>query len=116
MNKRRRNLVICVDNEGYLASLELRKIYVKLADASAKKHGYLRIIDESGEDYLYPSSMFVPAVLPDEVRRAVLKIASDADIGSDAAVRNLESLRSRPRKETPLRVAGPRSPASGMKK
>src|SRR5258707_601510 len=47
-------LVVCLDNEGYAASLERRKIYIALADAEAEKSRLLRIIDESGEDYLYP--------------------------------------------------------------
>jgi hypothetical protein len=113
MSKPRRNLVICVDNDGYLASLELRKIYISLADTSAKKHGYIRVIDESGEDYLYPLPMFVPAVLPDDVRRAVLKIASDPDPGS--AIRPLVPLRGRPKKAIPSHAAGQRAPA-GMRR
>ena len=50
--------VICVDNDGYPASLTRGKLYVKLADPSAAKHGLSRIIDESGEDYLYPETLF----------------------------------------------------------
>ncbi|MGA7808297.1 hypothetical protein [Bradyrhizobium sp.] len=67
-----KQLVVCVDNEGYPASLEKRKIYVALRDAAAEKHGLLRIIDESGEDYLYPKSFFRTIALPQAVRRAVL--------------------------------------------
>lgn len=52
-----RQLVVCVDNEGYAASLEKRKIYVALRDVAADKHGMLRIVDESGEDYLYPKAL-----------------------------------------------------------
>lgn len=55
---------ICVNNEGYLASLELRKIYQVLPDVKAAKHQLIRVIDESGEDYLYPASFFVPIKLP----------------------------------------------------
>jgi hypothetical protein len=55
-----KQLVVCVDNEGYPASLEKRKIYVALRDANAEKHGLLRIVDESGEDYLYPKASFSP--------------------------------------------------------
>lgn len=71
----KRQLVICVDNSGYEASLERRKIYEAIADSGAAKRGLLRIIDESGEDYLYPESMFVAASLPAAVRRAVLHAA-----------------------------------------
>jgi hypothetical protein len=51
-------LVVCIDNEGYVASLEKRKVYVALRDATAEKHDLLRVIDESGEDYLYPKNFF----------------------------------------------------------
>src|SRR6185437_2274505 len=53
-----KQLVVCVDNEDYPASLEKRKIYVALSDTAAEKKGLLRIIDESGEDYLYPKTFF----------------------------------------------------------
>ena len=55
-----KRLFICLDNAGYEVSLERLKIYVALPDAKAERTGYLRIIDESGEDYLYPSQRFVP--------------------------------------------------------
>jgi hypothetical protein len=67
-----KQLVVCVDNDGYSASLEKRKIYVALRDAAADKHGMLRVVDESGEDYLYPKALFRSIALPDAVRRAVL--------------------------------------------
>lgn len=53
-----KRLVVCVNNEGYLASLEKRKIYLTLRDPTAEKHGLIRIIDESGADYLYPKALF----------------------------------------------------------
>jgi hypothetical protein len=53
-----KQLVVCVNNEGYPASLERRKIYVTLRDAPAGKHRLLRIVDVSGEDYLYPKAFF----------------------------------------------------------
>jgi hypothetical protein len=67
-----KQLVVCIDNEGYAASLEKRKIYIALRDAAAEKHGLLRIVDESGEDYLYPKKSFRPIALPLAVKRAVL--------------------------------------------
>ena len=67
-----RQLVVCVENEGYAVSLEKRKIYVALRDMAADKHDMLRIVDESGEDYLYPKSFFRSIALPQAVRRAVL--------------------------------------------
>jgi hypothetical protein len=70
-----RQLVVCVKNEGYAASLEKRKLYVTLRDTAAEKHGLLRIIDESGEDYLYPKLFFRPIALPQSVRKAILAAA-----------------------------------------
>jgi hypothetical protein len=67
-----RQLVVCIDNKGYAASLEKRKINVALRDAAAEKHGLLRIVDESGEDYLYPKKSFRPIALPQAVKKAVL--------------------------------------------
>jgi hypothetical protein len=56
--------VVCVHNDGYRASLERRKIYVTLVDHEAERLGMVRVVDESGEDYLYPSACFVPVELP----------------------------------------------------
>jgi hypothetical protein len=63
--------VICIGNKGYAASLELRKIYQVLPDKLGLKHHQIRIIDESGEDYLYPEQCFVAVKLPQAVERAV---------------------------------------------
>ena len=57
-------LVVCLKNKGYEVSLEPRKIYQALPDSDAAKHRQLRVIDESGEDYLYPASLFTPIELP----------------------------------------------------
>ena len=65
-------LAICVRNTGYEASLERRKIYSVLADPEAKKHKMVRVIDESGEDYLYPEGYFLSVALPPAVRQALL--------------------------------------------
>lgn len=70
-----KQLVVCIDNEGYPASLEKRKIYVALPDRAAEKHGLLRIIDESGDDYLYPKTLFRTIALPQAVKKAVLAAA-----------------------------------------
>ena len=67
-----KQLVVCIKNEGYPASLEKRKIYVALRDAGAEKHGLLRVVDESGEGYLYPKALFRAIALPPAVRKAVL--------------------------------------------
>lgn len=68
----RAKLVVCVENDGYAVSLEKRKIDVALRDAAAEKHNMLRIIDEFGEDYLYPKAFFRSIALLQSVRRAVL--------------------------------------------
>lgn len=70
-----RHLVVCVDNKGYPASLEKRKIYLVLRDPAAQKHDLLRIIDKSGEDYLYPKTFFRSIALPQAVKKAVLAAA-----------------------------------------
>jgi hypothetical protein len=75
MNKRMNEFVVCVRNEGYEASLELRKIYRAIPDASAERHQLLKVIDESGEDYLYPQDFFLPIELPKAVEKAVLAVA-----------------------------------------
>ncbi len=75
MARASRRLVICLDNSGYEVSLERRKIYVALPDAEAARHGRIRVIDESGDDYLYPEERFVEAELPLATRRAVMQAA-----------------------------------------
>ena len=67
MTETKDRLFICLDNTGYEVSLERRKIYIALPDDGAEKHGQLRIIDESGEDYV--------ADLPQAVHRRVLESA-----------------------------------------
>lgn len=70
-----KRLVVCLENEGYPASLERRKIYIALSDADADRHGLIRIVDESGEDYLYPRMCFRTITLPAALRKAVLAAA-----------------------------------------
>jgi hypothetical protein len=67
-------LVICIKNEGYSASLETRKIYVALRDSAAEKQGQLRIIDESGGDYLFLREFLCMIELPQSVKRAMLSV------------------------------------------
>ena len=59
--------VVCVDNQGYEVSLEMRKLYEIVVDFDAEKHGQIRVIDESGEDYLYPAAAFDRISLPDNI-------------------------------------------------
>jgi hypothetical protein len=70
-----KELVVCVKNEGYAVSLELRKLYVVLPDPQAAKHKQIRVVDESGDDYLYPQEFFVAVELPQALRRRVLQAA-----------------------------------------
>lgn len=62
--------VVCVRNEDYTASLELRKIYAVIPDADAQTHGMVRLVDESGEDYLYPRDFFMPIEIPERMSEA----------------------------------------------
>ncbi len=64
--------VVCIDNAGYPASLELHKICRVVPDADAAADGDIRIIDESGEDYLYPVSRFSPIKVPAAVQKSLL--------------------------------------------
>jgi hypothetical protein len=75
MARSSKQLVICLDNSGYEVSLERRKIYVAIPDARAEKSQQIRVIDESGEDYLYPREYFVAIALPQPIRKAVLEAA-----------------------------------------
>lgn len=70
-----KQFVVRVDNDGYPASLEKRKIYVAFRDAEAEKLSLLRIIDKSGDDYLYPKAFFRSIALPQAVRKAALAAA-----------------------------------------
>lgn len=66
---------ICTENKGYEASLELRKLYRVIPDARAKALDQIRVIDESGEDYLFPAGYFAPVDLPASVAERVEQTA-----------------------------------------
>lgn len=68
--------LLCGKNDGYPASLEVHKVYQALPDAEAAKHRMVRVIDESGEDYLFSASFFVAVELPVAVKRAFAKRSS----------------------------------------
>jgi hypothetical protein len=70
-----RPLVVCVGNDEYPASLEVRKIYEVVPDTTAALHQLVRIVDETGEDYLYPAAYFVPIDLPSPVRDLLKLVA-----------------------------------------
>ena len=63
--------VLCVRNDGYPASLLVRRLYARVPDRNATARGLFRVVDESGEDYLYPGKFFVPIALPRPVTRAI---------------------------------------------
>ncbi len=65
-----RRFVLCVDNAGYKVSLVIRRVYRALPDAEAEKRDLVRVVDESGEDYLFPAKLFVAIDLPDKATRA----------------------------------------------
>lgn len=66
---------ICIQNDEYPASLERRKIYQVLPDEDAARHQLVRVIDESGKDYLYPASYFLHIDLPASIKDALLQAA-----------------------------------------
>lgn len=66
---------VCVKNRGYPAALELRKLYQVVADNAAAKLHQIRVIDESGEDYLYPAEYFIPVQLPQSAEKALRRAA-----------------------------------------
>ncbi len=62
--------VLCIKNRGYAASLQVRSVYQAMSDPEAESHGMLRIVDESGEDYLFPAGLFVPIEIPEAAAHA----------------------------------------------
>ncbi len=75
MTDQARHFGVCVRNDGYEESLEPRKIYEILEDAEAQTHDMIRVIDEEGEDYLYPQDWFLPIELPDNIEEAVVELS-----------------------------------------
>ena len=64
-----KHFAICIHHGEYAGALELRKVYEVLDDAAAQRRNYMRVIDESGEDYLYPQAWFVPVAVPESVEQ-----------------------------------------------
>jgi hypothetical protein len=73
---RAKHFAICVRNDGYEGTLELRKLYEIIEDLSAAKRNHVRVVDESGEDYLYPQSWFVAVQLPESVEEQLVQLTS----------------------------------------
>lgn len=73
--RRKKTFAVCIDNRDYPASLELHKIYRVISDADAEADGDIRVVDESGEDYLYPAERFVELELPHKAARTFIQSA-----------------------------------------
>ena len=84
--RRRRRFLLCVRNKG-CDDLELRKLYEHLPDKPAAEEGYVRVVDESGEDYLYPQDCFVAVELPRTAQRALRSAASNPRLQRTALAR-----------------------------
>jgi hypothetical protein len=70
-----KQFAICIHNGEYAGTLELRKVYEVLDDPSAAKRNYMRVIDESGEDYVYPRSWFVTVTVPEDIEQLLHELA-----------------------------------------
>jgi len=75
-----KHFAICIHNGEYAGTLELRKVYEVLEDAAAETRNYTRVIDESGEDYLYPTSWFVSVAVPEGVEERLHELVVPADV------------------------------------
>ncbi len=71
-----KHFAICVRNDGYAGALELRKLYAVVEDPSAEKRSYIRVVDESGEDYVYPKEWFVAVELPRALEEQLLHLTA----------------------------------------
>jgi hypothetical protein len=71
MRTRTSGFVVCLKNSEYAASLEVRKLYPFVDDQQAEANDLIRVVDESGEDYLYPARLFRKLALPADIRRAL---------------------------------------------
>ena len=70
-----RNFAVCIRNTGFQASLEVRKLYPVLEDRDAEANDLIRVVDESGEDYLFPARLFQRLALPSELQRALRRVS-----------------------------------------
>jgi hypothetical protein len=73
MKNTNRHFAVCINNQGYEAALEMGKLYQIIPDPDAAAHGYIRVIDESGEDYAYTITRFYPVELPLDLERTLLE-------------------------------------------
>jgi len=72
----RLQFAVCINNEGYKASLEAGKLYRVIPDEEAATHGYIRVVDESGEDYGYSAKRFFPVEIPQTLKKALTSASS----------------------------------------
>jgi hypothetical protein len=86
--------VICIDNSDYPASLELHKVYQLLPDERAAKDDFVRVIDESGEDYLYSADRFVAVELPQQVELSVVRHLKESTLLANKTTRSAARTRS----------------------
>jgi len=70
-----KQFAICIQNGNYAGTLELRKVYEVIPDSAAAERNFVRVIDESGEDYLYPRAWFVPVAVPEDVEQLLHELA-----------------------------------------
>jgi hypothetical protein len=70
------HFMVCIRNDGYEGELELRKLYEVIADPSAERHAQVRVVDESGEDYLYPAAWFLPVEVSPTAEEQLLNLAT----------------------------------------
>ena len=75
-SKKEKYFAVCINNKKYEASLEVGKLYRVIPDEEAESHGYLRVVDESGEDYGYSAERFYRLEVPAPLERALLRAAS----------------------------------------
>ena len=73
MASKSEGFAVCLRNDGFPVSLEVRKLYSVLRDLDAQSHGLIRVVDESGDDYLYPAKLFRKLALPGDIERALRK-------------------------------------------
>ncbi len=89
------DLLICINNSDYPASLVREKVYQSLSDSKVEAEGFVRVIDESGEDYLYPASLFARATPPDETRspnKTTIKAMNEIESGHGESFSSDEEL------------------------
>jgi hypothetical protein len=98
MSGTEKQFVICIDNSGYPASLDLHKIYVVLPDERAAEDDFLRVVDESGEDYLYSAKRFVSVELPQRVKQSWVRRVRESTMLANKTLQ--PTSRARPKSKT----------------